>query len=180
MDEAEQVVAFWFAPGMSERWFKPDPVLDAEISRRFCALVERARAGEFADWVYSARGALALCLLLDQFPRNIWRGTPRAFSCDVMAREVAGVALAAGLDRRLTDAQRTFLYLPFEHSEDLADQERCLALMARLPDPEQLDYARRHHAIIARFGRFPHRNFVLGRGNTAEEDLFLQQPGSSF
>jgi uncharacterized protein (DUF924 family) len=180
MDDAEQVVTFWFAPGMAERWFKSEPELDAEIARRFGDLVALAEAGELMGWASTARGALALCLLLDQFPRNIWRGTPRAFSCDAMALKVANLALAVGMDHELTAAQRIFLYLPFEHSEDLADQERCLALMAHLPDPEQLDYARRHHAIIARFGRFPHRNAVLGRASTVEEDLFLQQPGSSF
>ena len=180
MDEAEAVIAFWFAPGLDERWFVADPAFDAEIRERFQPLVERAAAGDCDDWIGSPRGALALCLLLDQFPRNIWRGSPLAYACDAKAREVSRAVIAAGLDRQLPAQQRPFLYLPFEHSEDLADQERCVALMHDLDDEELLDYARRHRDIVARFGRFPHRNVVLGRESTAEEVEFLQQPGSSF
>ena len=180
MDEAEAVIAFWFAPGLDERWFVADPAFDAEIRERFQPLVERAAAGDCDDWIGSPRGALALCLLLDQFPRNIWRGSPLAYACDAKAREVSRAVIAAGLDRQLPAQQRPFLYLPFEHSEDLADQERCVALMRDLDDEELLDYAQRHRDIVARFGRFPHRNVVLGRESTAEEVEFLQQPGSSF
>ena len=180
MDEAEAVIAFWFAPGREERWFAVDPAFDAEIRERFQPLVERAAPGGLGDWLSSPRGALALCLLLDQFPRNIWRGSPLAYACDARAREVSRVALEAGFDRLLPIAQRPFLYLPFEHSEDLADQERCVALMRDLDDTELLDYAQRHRDVVARFGRFPHRNAVLGRASTAEEVEFLQQPGSSF
>ena len=180
MDGAEAVLVFWFAPGMEERWFEPDPSFDAEIKRRFGDLVERAAAGEFGHSAASAPGSLALCLLLDQFPRNIWRGTPRAFSCNAMARAVARAALAAGHDRDLTPAQRHFLFLPFEHSENLADQERCVALMHDLGDAEMLDYAQRHRDVVARFGRFPHRNAILGRQSSPAEIEFLQQPGSSF
>ena len=180
MDEAEAVIAFWFAPGLDERWFVADPAFDAEIRERFQPLVERAAAGDCDDWIGSPRGALALCLLLDQFPRNIWRGSPLAYACDAKAREVSRAVIAAGLDRQLPAQQRPFLYLPFEHSEDLADQERCVDLMRDLDDEELLDYARRHRDIVARFGRFPHRNAVLGRESTAEEVEFLQQPGSSF
>ena len=180
MDEAEAVIAFWFAPGLDERWFVADPAFDAEIRERFQPLVERAAAGDCDDWIGSPRGALALCLLLDQFPRNIWRGSPLAYACDAKAREVSRAVIAAGLDRQLPAQQRPFLYLPFEHSEDLADQERCVDLMRDLDDEELLDYARRHRDIVARFGRFPHRNDVLGRESTAEEVEFLQQPGSSF
>ena len=174
------VLAFWFAPGMAERWFKPDPAFDAEIAGRFGALVGPALAGELDAWGETPDGALALCLVLDQFPRNVWRGTARAFSCDARARQVATAALAAGHDREVPADRRLFFYLPFEHSEDLADQERCMSLMAALPDPELLDYARRHRNIVARFGRFPHRNAILGRASTAEEIEFLQEPGSSF
>ena len=180
MDEVEAVIAFWFAPGLDERWFVADPAFDAEIRERFQPLVERAAAGDCDDWIGSPRGALALCLLLDQFPRNIWRGSPLAYACDAKAREVSRAVIAAGLDRQLPAQQRPFLYLPFEHSEDLADQERCVDLMRDLDDEELLDYARRHRDIVARFGRFPHRNAVLGRESTAEEVEFLQQPGSSF
>ena len=180
MDEAEAVIAFWFAPGLAERWFVAAPAFDAEIRERFQPLVERAAAGGLAEWLSSPRGALALCLLLDQFPRNIWRGSPLAYACDAKAREVSRAVIAAGLDRQLPAQQRPFLYLPFEHSEDLADQERCVALMRDLDDEELLDYAQRHRDIVARFGRFPHRNGVRGRESTAEEVEFLQQPGSSF
>ena len=174
------VLAFWFAPGMACRWFAADQTLDEELTRRFTPLVEAALAGRRDRWAETADGALALCLVLDQFPRHIWRGTPRAFSCDARAREVAKAALAAGHDRALPADRRLFFYLPFEHSEDCADQERCMALMASLDDPELLAYARRHRDIVARFGRFPHRNAILGRESTVEELAFLAEPGSSF
>jgi uncharacterized protein (DUF924 family) len=177
---AEEVLGFWFAPGGEGRWFKPDPAFDAEIRRRFAPLVEEAGAGRLDGWGATPDGAVALCLLLDQFPRNIWRGTPRAFAHDPAARRVAGAALAAGHDARLPPPRRLFLYLPFEHSEDPADQDRSCALIAGLGDAEWLDYARRHRDVVARFGRFPHRNAILGRASTAEEARFLQQPGSSF
>jgi uncharacterized protein (DUF924 family) len=180
LDHANAIVEYWFAPGNEERWFEPDPDFDAEIERRFREAVADAAAGRLAHWQATPEGALALCLLLDQFPRNIWRGTVRAFSCDAMAREAARAALAAGNDRQLPPRQRPFLYLPFEHSEDLADQERCVALMRTLDNPEQLDWAQRHRDVIARFGRFPHRNAILGRNGTPEEAEFLQQPGWSF
>lgn len=174
------VLAFWFAPGGEDRWFTPDPAFDAEIGQRFGALVEEALAGGLAAWAETPDGALALCLLLDQFPRNLWRGTPRAFAGDAMARALAADALAAGHDRAMPVDRRLFLYLPFEHSEELADQQRCLALVGTLGDARLLDYARRHRDVIARFGRFPHRNAILGRPSTPEEARFLQQPGSSF
>jgi uncharacterized protein (DUF924 family) len=176
----ENVLAFWFAPGGRERWFEPDPAFDAEVARRFAPLVEDAAAGRLDACAGEPRGALALCVLLDQFPRNVWRGTPRAFAHDEAARRVADRAVAAKLDRGLPPEQRLFLYLPFEHSENLADQERSVALMAGLGDAEWLDYARRHRDVIARFGRFPHRNAILGRASTPEEEAFLREPGSSF
>jgi uncharacterized protein (DUF924 family) len=180
MDEIQAVIGYWFAPGQQDRWFAADPGFDGEIRARFLPLVERAAAGELGAWAGSAEGSLALCLLLDQFPRNIWRGTARAFACDRLARDVARAALAAGHDRDLPPDRRPFLYLPFEHSEDLADQDRCVELMRQLGDPQMLDYAQRHRDIVARFGRFPHRNAILGRPSRAEETHFLQQPGSSF
>jgi uncharacterized protein (DUF924 family) len=176
----EEVLSFWFAPGGRERWFERDPALDAEIARRFAPLVEEAAAGRLDALAGEPRGALALCVLLDQFPRDIWRGTPRAFACDEAARRVAGRAVAAGLDRGLPPEERLFLYLPFEHSESLADQERSVALMVGLGDAEWLDYAVRHRDVVARFGRFPHRNAILGRASTPEEEAFLREPGSSF
>ena len=182
MDEAEAVIAFWFAPGLDERWFVADPAFDAEIRERFQPLVERAAAGDCDDWIGSPRGALALCLLLDQFPRNIWRGSPLAYACDAKAREVSRAVIAAGLDRQLPAQQRPFLYLPFEHSENIDDQHRCIELVRRgCPgDPEIMRYALMHREVIAKYGRFPHRNAILGRRNTPEEDEYLKQPGAGF
>ena len=121
-----------------------------------------------------------MCLLLDQLPRNIWRGTPRAYATDARAREVANAALAAGFDHGLPAEQRLFFYLPFEHSELAADQDRSVELMMSLGDAEWLDYAERHRAVIRRFGRLPHRNEALGRASTLEELAFLEQPRSRF
>ena len=175
-----EILEFWFGEGARERWFGGGPELDALIRDRFAATIEAAAAGALDHWVASPDGAVALCVLLDQFPRNAWRGMPRAFACDAKARRIAATVIAAGHDRRLPPEQRLFLYLPFEHSEELADQERCCALMAGLGDASWLDYAQRHHAIVVRFGRFPHRNAILGRISTPEEVAFLLEPGSSF
>lgn len=175
-----EVLDFWFAPGGGERWFCSTPEFDALIEHRFGASIAAAAAGALDHWAGSPDGAVALCVLLDQFPRNAWRGTPRAFVCDAKARRIAAAAIAAGHDRRLPAERRLFLYLPFEHSEALADQERCCALMAGTGDASWLDDAQRHRAIVARFGRFPHRNAILGRVSTPEEAAFLLEPGSSF
>lgn len=179
-DAIDDVLTFWFAPGRKESWFGKSDAFDREIGARFGSLMEDAAAGRLGHWTATPRGSLALCILLDQFPRNVWRGTPRAFASDARAREVAAHALAAGQDRCLTPDERMFFYLPFEHSEDPGDQERCVRLMAELGDPEWLEYAVRHRDIIARFGRFPHRNAVLGRASTDEERAFLEEPNSSF
>jgi uncharacterized protein (DUF924 family) len=176
----DDILAFWFAPETRPLWFERDPAFDADIARRFGPMIEEAADGRLAFWGKEPEGALALCLLLDQFPRNIWRGTPRAFAYDIFALGVAEEALAAGHDRALPPDRRLFLYLPLEHSEDLGRQERCVALMAALGDPILLDYAVRHRDIVARFGRFPHRNAILGRDSTPEEQAFLEEPGSSF
>lgn len=176
----DEILAFWFAPETRERWFAPDPAFDAEIARRFGPLIEEAADGRLALWAREPHGSLALCILLDQFPRHVWRGTARAFAYDGFARRVAHEALASGQDRELAPEERLFLYLPLEHSEDLSDQERCVELVVALGDPTWLDYAVRHRDIIARFGRFPHRNAALGRASTAEEEAFLQGPNSSF
>lgn len=178
-----RILSFWFADGPAvsrEVWFKANPSFDKEISRRFRRTYERAAAGELDGLAENAEGSLALVLLLDQFPRNLFRGTAGAFASDGPARAVARHALKRGFDRPLPPAQRLFLYLPFEHSEDLADQEQSVALFAALGDAEWLDYAKRHRDIVARFGRFPHRNAALGRPSTPEEVAFLQTPGSSF
>lgn len=179
-ERMEELLAFWFDPSNRPRWFEADPSFDREVERRFGDLVRAAAAGKLESWADSPRGALALCILLDQLPRNIARGTPGAFAHDAQARDVARRALAAGFDRALLPEERLFLYLPFEHSEDLSDQERSVALFAELGSAEWLDYAVRHRDIIARFGRFPHRNAILGRPGTEAEAAFLQEPGSSF
>ena len=176
----EDLLAFWFEPGGERRWFEADPAFDAQLRQRFTDLVLQAASGELAASVGEPRGALALCLALDQLPRNIWRRTPRAFAYDRLARNAASAALEAGHDRALAAQERLFVYLPFQHSEDLADQERSVRLFAELGDAELLDYAVRHRDIIARFGRFPHRNAILGRASTAEEIAFLREPGSRF
>ncbi len=188
---AAAVLDFWFGPAgdperasFRERWFKVDPAFDGEIAARFGPDVERALAGAWNDAVDGPHDTLALVILLDQFPRNMFRGTAGAFAGDAFAKALAERAIGAAWDRQLQPVERLFLYLPLEHSEALADQERALALFAALPESpwyaKALDAAQRHHAIIARFGRFPHRNKALGRASTTEEIAFLATPGSSF
>lgn len=190
-DRAARLLEFWFgAPGSPgcdaprEIWFKADPGFDAALRQRFLADCGRAAAGQCEHWLEQCDMALAFVLLLDQLPRNLHRGTAAAFASDAKARAAARGALARGYDRIVPAVRRLFLYLPFEHSEDLADQDLSLALFAAMPpgaDRERhLDYARRHHAIIARFGRFPHRNRALGRASTPAEEAFLKEPNSSF
>lgn len=186
------ILAFWFGspdePGYCQprsEWFRKDAAFDESIRSRFLPAVEAALAGGLADWTDSPQSLLALVILLDQFPRNLFRGTARMFAGDTRARQLADQALAQGWDRGMTAVQRVFLYLPFEHSEALADQERSLALFAALAAEHPgndgfLDYAQRHHAVIARFGRFPHRNAALGRSSTTEEGDYLAQPGAGF
>jgi uncharacterized protein (DUF924 family) len=184
------VLDFWFSDRARLLWFEKDAAFDAEIRDRFGAAIERAIAEDFEDWRQDRDGALALLILLDQMTRNIFRGDPRAFAGDRRARAVAGAAIAVGLERSLPFMRRRFFYLPYEHSEDPGDQERSLALFTELmaaaaPEErgdaeEQLIAAERHHYIIRRFGRFPHRNAVLGRISTAEEVQFLIEPNSSF
>lgn len=132
-----------------------------------------------AHWQATPLASLALVIVLDQFPRNMFRGTPQAFASDPLALAAARTSIDRGFDRSFSKVERTFAYLPFQHAEDLASQRRSLALFQAL-DPAQLEYARRHYEIVARFGRFPHRNAVLGRESTSEETEFLKQPGSSF
>jgi len=177
---ASDVLAFWFRPPGKERWFGGDAGFDAEIRARFLTLHEEAAAGRHDDWGGTPLGAVALCLVLDQFPRNLFRGTPCAFATDARALATAKAAVAQGFDRdpSIGEDHRLFLYLPFEHSEDLADQHRCVALSAAgLSDPEYVDFARRHLAVIERFGRFPHRNPILGRDSTPDEATHLAEHG---
>jgi uncharacterized protein (DUF924 family) len=168
------VLDFWFSPESEKRWFQSTPDFDRTITERFGALHGEAHAGRLDGWAQTAPGALALILLLDQFPRNMFRGTPRAFESDAKALAIARSALERGQDRERPVAERPFFYLPLEHSEDLADQEDCVRLNDTLRYEDYLDYAIQHRDIIARFGRFPHRNHILGRANTAEEAEFLK------
>lgn len=187
--EAQSVLEFWFgaggARGASRRaWFQKDAAFDAEIRTRFLPLYERAAAGQLAAWQDDAQSCLALIVVLDQFPRNLFRNSPRAFAADHLARAATVHALGRGFDRGMLPVERMFVYLPLEHSESLADQERCLALMKQLaPYPETREihvWAEKHRVIIERFGRFPHRNAALGRASTPAEIEFLKQPGSGF
>jgi uncharacterized protein (DUF924 family) len=187
--EAAEVLEFWFGSGADygkrdKRWFDKDAAFDDEIRRRFSALVEHLCAGRHPDWLAEPRACLARIVALDQFPRQIHRGSPLAFAADALALQAARHAVAERYDGGMLPVERLFLYLPFEHSEALADQQRACELMAPLAQfPETNDalrYAEAHRAVIARFGRFPHRNAALGRPSTEEELAFLRQPGSAF
>ena len=179
-DADGDVVAFWFSEAAKPRWFARDDAFDAELRQRFGPLLAQARRGELAHWAEHPDGALALVILLDQVSRNIHRGTPEAFAGDGLALDCAKDAIARGFDLAVAPDRRVFFYVPFEHAEKLADQERGVALFEALGDENYLGYMRRHRDIVARFGRFPHRNAILGRISTPEEIEFLKQPGSSF
>jgi uncharacterized protein (DUF924 family) len=172
------IVAFWREAG-SERWYRKDDGFDAEVRRRYLELWQKASAGELSAWEASDDGALALTIVLDQFPRNIFRGDARAYSSDGKARDVAARAIARGADVRIDPGLLKFLYVPFMHSEHLADQLRCVELFRGAPNTDNLKYAEEHAEIICRFGRFPHRNRVLGRATTAEEQAYLEAGGFS-
>ena len=178
MGGISDVLTFWRSAG-DERWYKRDEAFDASVRERFLALWHKAVAGELSSWETTDDGALALVILLDQFPRNMFRGDPKAFSSDAQALEVAHRALARGADKRIEAPLLQFLYLPFMHSEYLADQSRCVDLFRTTADTENLRYAEEHADIIRRFGRFPHRNRVLGRTTTPEEQAFLDGGGFS-
>jgi len=173
---AQDVLAFWCAAG-PDKWFKKDPAFDSEIAVRFFAVWHAAIAGALATWEETAEGALALIIVLDQFPRNMFRGHARTYENDALARAVAARALARGFDQQVPHDPRQFFYLPFMHSEELADQEHCVELARRYGDDEFLKYAEQHAGIIRRFGRFPHRNAMLGRITTPEEQAFLDGGG---
>ncbi|GFZ86357.1 membrane protein [Elstera cyanobacteriorum] len=191
MTSSAAILDFWFGPAEPQafraEWFEKNPEFDQEIARRFQIEIGQALTGGLAAWEDAPRSALALILLLDQFPRNAYRNTPRAFSGDPRGQQVALLGLERGYDRKLTPLERFFFYLPFEHAEDLGLQEKCVELMlgletesSQIAAAKAADYAEKHRAIIARFGRFPHRNDILGRESTLEEIEFLQEPGSSF
>lgn len=176
------ILTFWFEEAGPERWFGADAAFDAHIRRRFSAAVE-TQAQAFRDgahpWLESMEGALALIILLDQFPRNVWRGSPRAFVFDPLGLAAARKSLDAGFDRQAPEVQRPFFYMPFMHSEDIEDQELCVALCReRLPKGNTtLKHARAHRDIVKQFGRFPYRNDVLGRRSSKEEKVWLAGDG---
>ncbi len=188
MDEINRILDYWFgAPDSAEYgtyrelWYDGGPEIDAEIADRFGPIHQRAAAGELDHWRERARPCLALILLFDQFPRNMFRGEPRSFATDAKAVETARHAVERGYDRGLDLDTQQFYYMPFEHSEDIADQRRSVELFRAGADDERkqehIDYAVRHLEIIERFGRFPHRNAILGRDSTPEEIAFLDHGG---
>jgi uncharacterized protein (DUF924 family) len=175
------VLDFWFGREARGNWFAKDAAFDALVRARFSTLYDASAAGRLAAWQGDADGALALVILLDQFPRNMFRGRPAAFATDAMALAVSEAAIARDFDLAQPGERRGFFYLPFTHAEDLATQQRGVELYARrLPEGDGGKWAEAHRTIIARFGRFPHRNAILGRQSTPEETAFLKEPGSSF
>lgn len=172
---ALEVVGFWREAGQAH-WFAKDDEFDRRFRDRFLTLYEAAARGELMDWQVTADGVLALIVLLDQFPRNSFRGTPRMYSTDELARDVAKTAIAAGHDRAVAEELQLFFYLPFGHSEKLADQQRSVELCRR-PGQPALSFAERHRDIVKRFGRFPHRNPILGREMTDAEQTYLDEGG---
>jgi uncharacterized protein (DUF924 family) len=175
----DDVLSFWF--GLTpEAWFEKSDAIDRECATRFRDVHDMLMASEAADQVASARQALAAVVVLDQFSRNMYRGTVRAFASDPLAKDIAARAIRLGYDATLSKHERMFLYLPFEHSEDLNDQTLSVGLFGSLDDDYYLKFAKAHRDIIARFGRFPHRNAILDRASTPEEIAFLAEPGSSF
>ena len=173
--DPQDVVRFWREAG-PQRWFRHDPAFDAQFRDRFLDAHAAAARGELASWSATAEGALALVLLLDQFPRNAFRDTPRMYATDALARAAADAAIRAGHDLQVDAQLRPFFYLPFMHSEDMTDQKRSVALYREAGDTN-LSYAERHADIIRRFGRFPHRNAMLGRTTTPEEQAYLDAGG---
>lgn len=171
--DPEAVLAFWFSRPVRDHWFRSTVELDQEIRNRFLPVWRQARDGRLTAWEGEARGALALVIVLDQFPLNMFRGRPESFSTEAASREVASRAIADGLDQELDDDGKAFLYLPFMHSEDAADQDRSVDLFRRAGLEKSLRWARHHRDIVRRFGRFPHRNTILGRSSTPEELAWL-------
>ncbi|MBP2299338.1 DUF924 family protein [Azospirillum picis] len=177
----DEIVDFWFDEATKPYWFRQSGSFDRAVADTLGPHHEAAARGDYDHWMDDVDGCIALCILLDQVPRNIHRGDRRAFATDAKALAVSDHAIANGFDLECNADERTFLYLPYEHQEDLASQERSVVLFTeRVDDPEAIDYALRHREVIRRFGRFPHRNAVLGRPGTPEEEAFLQEPGSSF
>ncbi|MFS4438965.1 DUF924 family protein [Paracoccaceae bacterium GXU_MW_L88] len=180
MKTAQEVLDFWIDQAGPKMWYAQDEAFDAEIRDKFQSVWEEARDGQHDDWLETPEGALALCILLDQFPRNMFRGQGDSFATDAKAREVAGKAIAAGHDMNIAEPERQFFYLPFMHEPTLAGQDRCIDLMAeRLPETgaDNLAHAKAHRAVIEAFGRFPARNAALGRESTEGEKEYLKSNG---
>jgi len=178
MKTPHDVLTFWRDAG-PERWYEKDAAFDADMERQFLATWELASKGELSTWEDTDEGTLALLIVLDQFSRNLFRGDVRAFQNDPMAREIANRAIARGVDQRIDAALREFIYMPFEHSEDLTDQKRSVALFRATENGDNLKWAILHLEIIEKFGRFPHRNKVLGRVSSPEEEAYLADGGFS-
>ena len=176
----EEVLSFWFVQNDREQWWTRDPQFDAVIRSRFGALHGRAVLGELDGWRGTPEGRLAEIVVLDQFSRNLYRDDARAFAADGMALALAQEAVRIGADQAVPPVKRPFFYMPYQHSESRRIHEVAVELFESLADPESLDFERRHKAIIDRFGRYPHRNRVIGRPSTAEEIAFLREPGSTF
>lgn len=175
MRDVQEVLDFWFSEDAERHWFASTPAFDQEIRKRFAERFARAASGELRSWEETPEGCVALCILLDQMPRNMFRGSPRAFATDAKALAVAARAVDLGLDRDLAPEHKQFLYLPFVHSEDVANQLRALALFEAAGLRDALEFVKERLAVIRRFGRFPHRNGILGRTSTPEERKFLAQ-----
>ena len=173
MTTAQTLIDFWFSPRVAKLWFNSTPAFDDELRERFADTYQAGYRGELDDWEATALGALALVILFDQIPLNIFRKQPQSFATEARAREVAARAIARGFDAELDDPQKAFLYMPYMHSEKLADQDTSVDLFTRAGLKNNLRFAQHHREIVRRFGRFPHRNEILGRQSTAEEVAWL-------
>ncbi|MEH6476911.1 MAG: DUF924 family protein [Sneathiella sp.] len=187
MDDFQKVLDFWFYPedhpeygDTRVEWFKKDPEFDKAVSQKFLFLYVKAKEGQLLHWTENKKGCLALILLFDQFSRNMFRGSAESFATDGKAREIARLVQSSGFFTDLAPFQKTFAALPFEHSEDLQDQEKSMKLFQEFGSKEEILYAERHYEIIAKFGRFPHRNIDLDRPSTEAELKFLSEANSSF
>jgi len=172
-ENAQSVVEFWYSPQVKPLWFNATPEFDAQLRQRYEALYRRAAAMQLATWEENSVGALALVILLDQLPLNMYRGKTESFAGEAAARAIAQRAIEHGLDQRLDDEQKLFLYMPYMHSESIADQERAVSLYQEAEMYEHVKHARHHRDIVLRFGRFPHRNAILGRASTEAELAYL-------
>ena len=177
---ASDILNFWFSDEVKPKRFKKDVAFDKQIKDQFFDVYQKASQGELDDWKTTVQGGLALVIVLDQFPRNMFRGAEQSFSTDHQAREVARFSVTEGDETKLTVSERSFLYMPFMHSEDLADQDLSVTLFSKTGLESSLKFAILHRDIVKRFGRFPHRNVILQRDSTDEEVAFLKEPGSKF